>query len=141
MKLVTRTIVNFVSIFGALITLISFYNFLKPEASTYYIDILILSLCFFILSPWSVRMASGASWRPAVMLIIVSAILIPPSLSVLVALPGLIRITYKSNGNWRKYLLSFGHIGLGLVASGSIFYFLNSDTTIDFSTPLKMIPL
>ena len=141
MKLVTRTIVNFVSIFGAIITLISLYNFLKPEASTHYIDILILSLCFFILSPWSVRMASGASWRPAVMLIIVSAILIPPSVSFLVALPGLIRITYKSNGKWRKYLLSFGHIGLGLTASGSIFYFLNSDATIEFSTPLKVIPL
>ncbi|WP_342042647.1 GGDEF domain-containing protein [Bacillus sp. OTU2372] len=141
MKLVTRAIVNFVSIFGAVITLTSLYNLLKPEASTYYIDIFILSLCFFILSPWSVRMASGASWRPAVMLIIVSAILVPPSLSFLVALPGLIRITYQSKDNWRKYLLTFGHIGLGLAAGGSIFYLFNSDGTIEFSTPLKMIPL
>ncbi|MEH7415694.1 GGDEF domain-containing protein [Neobacillus drentensis] len=141
MKLVTRTIVTFVTISGAIVTLISIYNLLKPEASTYYIDLFILSLCFFILSPWSVRMASGASWRPAVMLVIISAFLVPPALSFLVALPGLIRITYKSKDNWRKYLLTFGHIGLGLAAGGSVFYSLNLGGTIEFSTPLKIIPL
>jgi diguanylate cyclase (GGDEF)-like protein len=136
MRNLTRLIVNSVSIFGAIIIFSSLYYLFQSGSTPYYKDIFILSLCFFILSPWSVRMTSGAAWRPAIMIVIISVVLVPPSISFLVALPGLIRITSKAHGSWRKYFLSFGHIGLGLMAGGAIYRMLNGGGALHFSAPL-----
>jgi len=67
-----------------------------------------------ILLPWSVRLPSGASWRPGVPLMMMSIFLLKPAYVVVVPIAGLIVLTAKARAPWWKYFETIAHVGIGL---------------------------
>ena len=73
-----------------------------------------LSVMGLAVSPWSVKMPSGASWRPGIPLMMMSLFLVKPAAVVIVPVPGLVLITARARGSWKKYFETIAHVALGL---------------------------
>lgn len=114
-------LVILISAMGLVLFLQGLIYLSSPMVVPYFRILSALALVFFMMSPWSVRLPSGAHWRPAMAMVTVGMFLVPPQLTLLVAIPGLVFITAKANSSWWRYLLTFGHVGLGLEVGATVF--------------------
>jgi diguanylate cyclase (GGDEF)-like protein len=90
----------------------------------------LISLCFGMASPWSVRLPSGATWRPAIAFVLLSMFIFPTGVATLVAVPGLALYTWQRKGKWWDYPLTIGHIALGVSVGKQTFLLFPTSTTI-----------
>ena len=84
----------------------------------------VLAASFAVAAPWSVRLPSGASWRPAMGLLTAGILLLPPGIAPLAAVPGLVLITALSRKGWWDYPLTTGHVAAGLYAGAVVYQHL-----------------
>jgi diguanylate cyclase (GGDEF)-like protein len=110
-----------VGTFGAVATAAAGRFLLSPAGAASREDALVLAAAFAATSPWSLRLPSGASWRPAVALATCGMFLLPPPLMPLMVLPGLVLVTARSRGAWWNYPLTLGHVTLGLDAGALVY--------------------
>jgi GGDEF domain-containing protein len=106
---------------GALGTLYGAWSVMTHASARSLTDLLALAAGFAALAPWSVKLPSGASWRPAMAILTASIFILPPGLTILAALPGLILITALSRGQWWSHLLTIGHVWTGLITGAAIY--------------------
>lgn len=118
--------VGVLALFGAAAVPGALFAAVQPTARPFLLDLCYLAFAFAALAPWSVRLPSGAAWRPAMAMVTASLFLLPPVLTPLVAVPGLVIITARSGGAWQAYPLTFGHVAAGLYAGGVVYRFLAS---------------
>ncbi|WP_244893456.1 sensor domain-containing diguanylate cyclase [Ferroacidibacillus organovorans] len=85
-----------------------------------------ISVLCTMLAPWSIRMPSGASWRPGIPLLMLGIYTLPRELAMLIPLPGLIWITARAHSRFTKYLETFAHVALGLFISASAYSYLQN---------------
>jgi diguanylate cyclase (GGDEF)-like protein len=102
---------------------------LLTEPSTHLIQLLEIAILFAAMVPWSVKLPSGASWRPAMPLVMISIFILPPELTTIVAIPGLVFITARVRAAWWKYPQTIAHVGLGLYCAALTFQGLTSILT------------
>ena len=81
----------------------------------------VLAACFALTAPWSLRLPSGAAWRPAMGLLTAGILLLPPAIAPLAAVPGLVLITALGRRAWWDHPLTIGHVAAGLYA-GTLVY-------------------
>lgn len=110
-----------VSFFGIITLFRGFFSLFRFSSTSDVHTLLALAGVFLMLSPWAVRLPSGAQWRPAMAMVTVGMFLLPIPLTPLVALPGLLYINLRSKNRWWQYPLTFGHVGLGLYVGGKVF--------------------
>ncbi|MDB5083163.1 MAG: hypothetical protein JWN30_49 [Bacilli bacterium] len=113
-----------VALLGLITVGLGVRDVLRPSSTPYYPLLLTLAAIFAILSPLTVRLPSGANWRPAMAMVTSSIFLLPPDLAALVAFPGLVLLTSFTDNRWWAYPLTFGHISLGLYAGIDVFRLL-----------------
>lgn len=94
---------------------------LHPAAKPYYPVMLTLAAAFLIMSPWSVRLPSGAAWRPALALVTTSMFLLPVELTPLVPLPAVILGIALRRGSWRTFSIDFGHVAAALYLGSGVY--------------------
>jgi diguanylate cyclase (GGDEF)-like protein len=87
-------------------------------------ELIEIGAIFLLMAPWSVQLPSGASWRPAMPLVMISIFVLPPPLTAVVAIPGLIMTTARAKGSWWKYPQTFAHVGLGLYSGALVYRFI-----------------
>ncbi len=94
---------------------------LVEQPNGHFIQLIEIGVVFLLMAPWSVQLPSGASWRPAMPLVMISIFILPPTCTAIVAIPGLVVTTARPKGSWWKYPKTFAHVGLGLY-SGAVVY-------------------
>jgi diguanylate cyclase (GGDEF)-like protein len=94
---------------------------LHPAAKPYYPVVLTLTVAFLIMSPWSVRLPSGAAWRPSLALVTTSMFLLPVALTSLVPLPAVILAVALRRGAWRTYPFVFGQVAVALYLGSGVY--------------------
>lgn len=114
----------FISLTGSLLIIHGIYEMIFVGRKGDYISLLELAMIYLCLIPWTIRLPSGASWRPGVPLLMMSIFMIPPSFTVLVSIPGLILITARAHAKWWKYIETFSHIAIGLFCGGHVYIYL-----------------
>jgi diguanylate cyclase (GGDEF)-like protein/putative nucleotidyltransferase with HDIG domain len=114
----------FISVLGSLLICKGFIDVIRDKKIEDYRNMIELALLYVCLIPWSVKLPSGASWRPGVPLLMMSIFLMPPTYAMLVPLPGLILITARARARWWKYIETFSHMSLGLFAGGHVYLYV-----------------
>ncbi|MDP4083147.1 MAG: GGDEF domain-containing protein [Bacillota bacterium] len=93
------------------------------------LELLMIAALFLIFSPWRVSLPSGASWRPGIAFILFSILYFDFKLVILVAVPGMILSLKGKKAFLFEFLLTIGHLSLGIYAAGFIFRLLEKHFT------------
>lgn len=120
-----------ISVFGTLITLRGIL--VLPElfrVGAQWQEALVLMLVFMVLSRWSVTLPSGAAWRPALALVTVGMFLLPPSVTGLVALPGLLYTSLRPKRHWWRYVQTCAQVIVSLFAGACAYRYFATDTPL-----------
>lgn len=113
----------------------------EHERDLHWSVLLELGCIGLILLPWSVRLPSGASWRPGVPLMMMSIFLLQPAYVVVVPIAGLIVLTAKARAPWWKYFETIAHVGIGLYVGAKTYYaFLGLLHLTPFAMTLSLLP-
>lgn len=118
------SVVTLVCILGAVCTAAAIQGVLMPAAAPYHSTLLMLTVAFLALAPWSVHLPDGSHWRPGMAIVTSTLFLLPPELGFLVALPGLTLMTALAHGPWWKYPLTYGHTAAALYCGAALYHWL-----------------
>lgn len=131
------------SIFGLVSIIIAFLTLHNPQFHSYWIDVLILAVSFTTVAKWSVILPSGCNLRPGMAIAIASMFILPPQLTPLVVLLGLIMITALGKKPFPAYPLTIGHVSASLYIGGYFFrYFVRSETiSLPIMLPYAVVAL
>lgn len=100
-----------------------------------------ISVLCALLAPWSIRMPSGASWRPGIPLLLLGIFTLPKELAILISLPGLLWITARAHARLPKYLETFAHVTIGLYISATVYAFMRHRLGASFPALILSIVL
>ncbi|HLN63483.1 MAG TPA: diguanylate cyclase [Symbiobacteriaceae bacterium] len=124
MRRFVKLVVASVTGAGLLAVVVGARALLAPGAHLYQLHLVTLAVCFALLTLWPQRLPSGATFLPGVVLSAAGMFLLPPSLAVLVPIPGLVFYTAAHRGNWWSYPLTIGHGAVSLCLGAVTFRLL-----------------
>lgn len=109
---------------GNLSVLIGLFHLFTFDSVANLLIAILLALVFLFVAPITTVLPSGAKWRPGILIVMVGIFLLPPDLTTLVAIPGLIRICIKHKENWKPYFITIGHVALGTYTGALMYQFV-----------------
>jgi diguanylate cyclase (GGDEF)-like protein len=125
-----------VSILGGLAALVGLWSATQAAALPHRSALLALATAFLVMAPWSLKLPSGAAWRPSMALVAASIFLVPGLVAPLVAVPGLVLVTALSRSPWHAYPLTVGHVAAGLYGGAAVYQWLAPPGTIQLPAML-----
>lgn len=111
----------FISVFGCILVLHGISVLVASPTAARDAIVYELVIVGLVITPWSIRLPSGASWRPGMPLMMMGIFMAPPSIAALIPIPSILLITARSRSRWWKYPQTIAHVSLGLYAGGLVY--------------------
>ncbi len=86
---------------------------------------------FLLFYDWSVSLPSGAKWKPVMVFVLTSMMVIPPLFSCLIVIPGVLVSAIRRKDHVWNFFTTIGHLSAGMLAGGSLFYDVFSVQSLD----------
>lgn len=84
----------------------------------------LLSLLFLFFARYAVHFPSGATWHPALSILMIAMFFAPPTVVTLVAVPGILFVNFVQKSRPQAYFTSIAHIAWGLFLGGMTYHWL-----------------
>jgi diguanylate cyclase (GGDEF)-like protein len=94
-------------------------------------NLIAVSLFYLVFSPLAVTLPSGANWRPGMAFILFSLLYFDYKLAILVAIPGTLFVARGGRGYFSRFLLTIGHLAIGIYAAGAAREIMNVEFSVD----------